>query len=155
MKLKRTYYTDFKNLWAEIEGSEARRLGALSEAERAAEREQGILEAGAVYEQGLAWRGAHPGVPDPKKEAGFHKMAKDALWLAEVCDMNISVDQNETAGVIQLETDYLLLDELAPKKSRRVFARLLSQADTFSISHMESTYIIEYIFDLCDNEAYF
>ena len=84
----------------------------------------------------------------------FQYLSARALLLAKHCEMNIIVEQErQQAGVIQLETDYFLLFGQRFASIWSAFLELLSEADEFSISHEEKTFLIEFRFNLFGAEA--
>lgn len=151
MKIEKKYYTENKQMLAEIDQKIQQENLSLSESEREAEWERSVKEVAALFESAQAWHDQHPKILNPQKHARFQKLVKSALWFADDSIMDVSIEQkNNLNGFIRLEADYLMLDELAPPKAHKIFRQLFSNCDTFSITHKPSTFIIEYIFELYD-----
>lgn len=149
MQIERNYYTEDKQLWEKIRCNVEAKQAQLTEDERQQKQECYTAEIRALMAKAEQELKDHPKMPDYKRLAQFQKLTKAALWLAEYCDLDVRVDITETCyGVIQLETDFFLFNDLCPPRISSVLRQLLATANEFSISHTPTTFVLTFFFDL-------
>ena len=152
MRIERNYYTEAQNTLDEV-------AAVASEKSTRSEHRQYQREGVGLPQPPFPFRSEvemllSKSRPIKGRIIQFQYIGARALWLAKRCEMNVVVEQEQMkTGVIQLESDYFLLfgSRFAPLWS--AFYELLCAADEFSISHKETTFLLEFRFELSDTET--
>lgn len=151
MHIERKYYTAAKQFMDEVQREVELNQTSLTTAEKIEankHRAKKLRQLITKIEEGWS---KHPRIPNSAKLSHFQKIMNDSIWLAANCELNVCIDLlEERLGSIQLESDFLLIDDLCPSRSRSIFQELFTTATEFTIVHTNLTFILTFCFDLFD-----
>lgn len=149
MYIEKKYHDETVRLWKKIKQEEEERKAALKDAEKAVEKAETEKEAEAFIRRYEKKQKELIRVVSPERMRTFLKMSKQALYMAELADMNICAKTTGMIGKIELVTDYFILNFSYPKKMRMIIRGLMDSSDDV-IFHAEGNLMhLEFLFELC------
>ena len=127
---------------------EEKRRAGLTEKERIAEREQRHREADAIIQRVEETDKNTFCMISQERIKQFLQVSTNAVHMAEMLTLDITVQTDGTLGRIQLSTDCFLVNEMCPKEARIILTDLIKNADDVWMRPEKELIVIEFVFDL-------
>ena len=123
MRIEKRFYDLAKAQWDEIEKEVRQEEESRTEAEREIEKLKTKKELQEIYRKGEEYASKWKRLPDEKQIQLFHRITKQALWMAESISCNITVEEKENSlGKIILESGCFVLPSLGNRAIHKVFS---------------------------------
>ena len=148
MLIVKKYHTEAVKEWEQIKQEEEKRRAGLTEKERIAEREQRHREADAIIQRVEETDKNTFCMISQERIKQFLQVSTNAVHMAEMLTLDITVQTDGTLGRIQLSTDYVLVNEMCPKEARISLTDLIKNADDVWMRPEKEHIVIEFVFDL-------
>ena len=130
MRIDKRFYDLAKAQWDEIEKEVRQEEESRTEAEREIEKLKTKKELQEIYRKGEEYASKWKRLPDEKQIQLFHRITKQALWMAESISCNITVEEKENSlGKIILESGCFVLPSLGNRAIHKVFSNLFLAAN--------------------------
>ena len=130
MRIEKRFYDLAKAQWDEIEKEVRQEEESRTEAEREIEKLKTRKELQEIYRKGEEYASKWKRLPDEKQIQLFHRITKQALWMAESISCNITVEEKENSlGKIILESGCFVLPSLGSRAIHKVFSNLFLAAN--------------------------
>lgn len=148
MLIVKKYHTEAVKEWEQIKQEEEKRRAGLTEKERITEREQRHREADAIIQRVEETDKNTFRMISQERIKQFLQVSTNAVHMAEMLTLDITVQTNGTLGRIQLSTDCFLVNEMCPKEARIILTDLIKNADDVWMRPEKELIVIEFVFDL-------
>ena len=77
----------------------------------------------------------------------FLELSAEAIRMAEILTLDITVQTDRAFGRIQLSTDCFLMNEMCPAAARKIVAVLIKSADDVWMRPKGELIVMEFVFD--------
>ena len=148
MHIERNYYTAARQLMERLRREAAAEQPLPNSPEQTAECERLEREISELIAKKAPRQ--PPRRASARRAAQFRRLANDVVNLAHACGLDVCMDQPPSGrwGTVQLQANYLLLNDLCPASARATLLRLFRQAYEASLDTEGDTFILEFRFDL-------